>query len=267
MDDGKPTMTRQGERTRRRTAFRVISIVMAVSGLAFGLFTVVFGLIDKNQKIHSVHNVVVGSLLIVLSAPAAIAAARSPEHSRRPLVHLAAVGIAGIVTMAMSFTLDPFTLPFVLLVGVLWALRQSRDPALPQGRPSPILLVLILAAAIPLAVYAWGQAELQRVDEFSEHDQFFHWVETSFYAVAVLLLGLLASLRPAAYRLSGWSAAAALAILAGASLVFTDYPSALDSSWAWAALAGSLVFLSVLEGESRRKTLHDASASRRHPAS
>jgi hypothetical protein len=261
MEDGTTDTGGPVQRTGRRTAFRVIAYLMAASGAAFGLFTAVIGIVDESQKIHSLHNVVVASLLLILSAPAALAAARSPEHSRRPLVHLAAVGIAGIATMAISLTVDTFTLPFVLLVGVLWALHQSRDPALPEGRPSPLLLALALAAAIPLVVYAWGQAELQRIDDVSEHDQFFHWVETSFYAVAVLLLGLLASLRPAAYRLSGWSAAAALAILASASLVFADYPSALDTPWAWAALAGSLTFLGVLEWESRRKSPHAGSDS------
>jgi hypothetical protein len=240
-------------RARRRTAFVVISMIMAVSAGAFGLFTVVFGIVDRGQRIHSVHNVVVGSLLLVLSAPAALAAARSPERSSRLLVHLTAVGIAGIATMAMSLTLDPFTLPFVLLVGLLWTLRQNRDRAYPEEHSSPILAPLALAAAVPLLAYAWGQAELQRVDQTSEHAELFHWVETSFLAVAIVFLGLLASLRPRAYRLSGRSAASVLAILAGASLFFQGYPSALEPGWAWAALAGSLAFLAVLEWESRTK--------------
>jgi hypothetical protein len=236
---------------------------MAASGMAFGLFTAVFGIIDEGQRIHALHNVVVATLLIVLSAPAAIAAARAPERSIRPLVHLALVGVAGLVTMALGLTLDPFTLPFVVLVGVLWVLRPTRENPFPNGRPSPILLVLAVASAVPLVAYAVGQAELQRIDSSSEHAQFYHWVETSFYAIAVLLLGLLAALRPAAYRPSGWCAGVALAVLGGASVALGDYPSALDTPWAWAALVGALVFLAMLEWESRREI--DRSGRRSSP--
>ncbi|HEV2905823.1 MAG TPA: hypothetical protein VGZ50_00685, partial [Actinomycetota bacterium] len=113
--------------TKRRTAFRVIATFWAVSAIAFGLFTLIFGIIDESQAIHAFHNVVVASLLLILSAPAAVAAAQAPELSTRPLVHLTVVGIAGLLTMALGLTLDPFTLPVVVLVGVLWALRPSRE--------------------------------------------------------------------------------------------------------------------------------------------
>jgi hypothetical protein len=236
----------------RRTAFRIIATVVAVSGVAFGLFTAVFGIIDEGQRIHAFHNSVVATLLLVLSAPPAIAAARDPEGATRPLVHLVAVGVAGLVTMAVSLTIDPYTLPVIVLIGVLWVLRPVREPALPSGRPSPILLVLALAAVVPLAAYALTQAGLQRVDEASEHARFYHWVETSFYACSVLLLGLLVAVRPTAYRLSAWSAGVALAVLGGASLAFPGYPSSVDTPWAWAALAGGIIFVAVAELEGRR---------------
>ncbi|MGH2673951.1 MAG: hypothetical protein ACRDKA_12135 [Actinomycetota bacterium] len=235
----------------RRTAFRVIAIIMAVSGIAFGLFTAVFGIIEESQEIHAFHNTVVASLLLVLSAPAAIVAARDPEGSAPALGHLTAVGIAGVVTMALSLTPDPFTLPFVVLVAVLWILRPGRDRPIPEGRPSPILLVLTLAAAVPLVAYALGQAELQRIDDTTEHAELFHWVETSFYAAAVLLLGLLSALRPAAYRLSAWTAGVALAVLGGGSLLLQGHASTLDTPWAWAALGGGLLFAAVADWEAR----------------
>jgi drug/metabolite transporter (DMT)-like permease len=236
----------------RRTIFRSIAVIMAVSGAAFGLFTAVFGIVGEGQEIHAFHNAVVATLLLVLSAPAAIAATREPERSTGPLIHLAMVGVAGLITMALSLTLDPFTLPFVVLVGVLWALRPSREQSFPRGRPSPILLLLVAGAAVPLVAYALGQAELQRIDSSSEHAEFYHWVETSFCAVAILLLGLLVAVRPAASRLSGWSAGVALAVLGVASLLLPGRASALETPWAWAALAGSLVFVSVAEWERRR---------------
>ena len=166
---------------------------------------------------------------------------------------LAAVGVAGLATMAAALTLDPFTLPFVVLVGILWAVVPDRSRLIPAGRPSPILLALVVAGAIPLAVYAIDQAGLQRVDHATEHAAFFHWVETSFYAAAIVLLGTLAAVRPAAFRSAAWCAGVALAVMGGASLVLAGYASALPSPWGWAALGGGLLFVAVAEWEVRRR--------------
>jgi hypothetical protein len=237
----------------RRTAFRVVAVIMAVSAVAFGLFTAVFGVVSEAQRIHAFHNAVVASLLLVLSAPPTIAAARAPERAAGPLAHLGAVGVAGVVTMVLALRVDVFTLPFIVLVAVLLMLRVARGPALPPGRPSAPLAVMVVAAAVPLVAYALGQAELQRMDTSSEHAEFNHWVETSFYAVAVPLLGVLVALRPSHYRLTAWSAAVALAVLGGGSLALQDYASALDVPWAWAALGGSIVFIALAKWEAARR--------------
>jgi hypothetical protein len=237
---------------RRVTTMRIIAALMAVSAIGFGLFTVVFGFVGPDQEAHAFHNAMVASLLIVLSAPPAIAVARSPATSTRQLVLLAMLAIAGLATMAVSLTIDPFTLPFVVSIGLLWALSPSRGDLLPAGRRSSILLALVLAATPPLVAYAIGQAELQRTDHTSSHAAFFHWVETSFYAIAVLGLGLLAALRPAAYRLAAWTGGLALGVLGIASLAFGGYASSLPDPWGWAALAGSVAFIAVAEWEARR---------------
>ena len=220
---------------------RVLAIVMAIGAIGFGLFTAIFGIVNPAQEPHAFHNVVVASLLIVLSAPPVIAVAVEPDRAIRPLVILAAVAVAALATMALSLTLDPFTLPFVVLIGVLWALAPNRDGAFPPGRPSLVLGILVLAAVGPLVAYALGQAELQRTDHTSEHAAFYHWVETSFYAIAVLLLGGLAALRPAAYRMAGWMAGVALALIGIGAILLPGYASALPAPWGWAALAGSVV--------------------------
>lgn len=245
----------------RLTVMRVMAWIMAASAVAFGLFTVVFGIVSPEQEIHAIHNVVVASLLIVLSAPPAIVVARAPGRSITALVILAAVAIASIATMALSLTLDPFTLPFAILVGALWLLAPRREGAMPGGRPSLIMLGLLAAAAVPLVVYALGQAELQRTDSSSQHAAFFHWVETSFYAIAVVLVGLLAALRPVAFRMAGWMAGLALALLGGGSLLLAEYASALESPWGWAALVGGIAFVAVGEWEARREASSAAANS------
>ena len=113
-------------------------------------------------------------------------------------------------------------------------------------------MLVLAAAAAPLIAYAIGQAELQRVDQTSSHDAFFHWVEASFYAIAVLGFGLLAALRPAAFRLAAWTGGLALVVLGAASVVFDRHASSLPDPWGWAALAGGVVFIAVAEWEMRR---------------
>jgi hypothetical protein len=236
----------------RLTAMRIIAWLLAVSGVAFGLFTIVFGLIGPDQEIHAVHNAVVASLLIILTAPPMLAVARAPEQAIRPLVILAVLAIAGLAAMALALTPDPFILPVLLLIGVLWWLAPSREDAIPPGRPSVVMLALMLAGAVLLVPYAIENAGLQRTDHTSDHAAFFHWVETSFTAAGIVLVGLLATLRPRAFRMAARCAGLALAVLGAASVLYPGYASALASPWSWAALAGGLAFIGVGEWEARR---------------
>ena len=247
---GPPTLTRS--MTRRASLFRIVAAFMAVAAIGGGIFTVVFGIVNPAQVPHAFHNAVVASLLLVLSAPPVIVAARNRDGSSSALVILAVLAIAALATMALGATVDPFTLPFVALIGVLWALRAPGATLVPAGRLSPILTALVVVAAVPLVVYAFDQAELQRIDHTSSHAAFYHWVETSFYAVGVLLLGSLTAFRPRAYRLGGWMAGLALAVLGAGSLLLPTYASALGASWAWAALVGAAAFVAIAEWEARR---------------
>jgi hypothetical protein len=238
----------------RLAAMRIIAWLLAASGVAFGLFTIVFGIIGPDQDIHAVHNAVVASLLLVLTAPPMIAVARSPERAIRPLVILGALAIAGLGAMALALTPDPFILPVLLLIGVLWWLAPSREGAIPAGRPSFVMLALVLAAAVLLVPYAIDHAGLQRTDHTSDHAAFFHWVETSFTAAGVVLVGLVAALRPRAFPMATWCAGLALSILGAASVLFGQHASALASPWSWAALVGGVAFIGVGEWETRRSS-------------
>jgi hypothetical protein len=239
----------------RHTAFRVIAWIMAVSAIAFGIVTAGTAIFVEDMEVHAFHNVVVASLLLVISAPAALQAARHADHPLPGLFQIAAIGVAGVTTMALGLTLDPYTLPFIVLGVVLWVswLRRPERDAFPSERPSIVLFLLVAAAAVPVEVWAWDNARLQRIDDVSEHAELFHWVEASFYALAVLLLGLLAALRPRAFRMSAWSGGIALSIVGGASLVLSDHASALRSPWSAIALAGGLVFVVAAEWEAKRR--------------
>jgi hypothetical protein len=130
----------------------------------------------------------------------------------------------------------------------------ARGAVVAPGRPNPALAVLTVAALVPLVLYALAQAEQQRIDTTSEHAEFNHWVETSFYAAAILLLGALAAFRPAQFRFSAWSAGVSLAVLGGISLAYQGNPSALDAPWGWAALVGGIAFVGAAEWTAARST-------------
>ena len=236
----------------RLTAMRVIAWLLAATGVAFGLFTIAFGIVGPDQEIHAVHNAVVASLLLVLTAPPMLAVARDPERSIRPPVILGVLAIAGLVAMALALTPDPFILPVLILIGVLWWLAPSREGAIPAGRPSLLMVALVIAGAVLLVPYAIENAELQRTDHVSDHAAFYHWVETSFTALGIVVVGLLAALRPQGFRLGTWLAGLALAILGAASVLFVGFASALAPPWSWAALLGGLAFVLVGEWEASR---------------
>lgn len=231
---------------------RVIAWLLSGVGVLFGLFTIVFGTVGPDQEIHAVHNAVVASLLLILTAPPMIAVARAPERAARPLVILAALTVAGVAAMAVALTPDPFTLPVLILIGVLWWLAPTREGAIPSGRMSLIMVGLVIAAAVLLLPFAVEQAGLQRTDRTSAHAAFYHWVEMAFTAAGIVLVGLVAAARPAAFRLATWTAGLALAVFAAASVLLPQHASALAAPWSWAALVGGLAFIAVGEWEARR---------------
>jgi hypothetical protein len=239
----------------RLKAMRAIAWLLVATGVTFGLFTIAFGIVGPDQEIHAVHNAVVASLLLVLTAAPMIAVARDPEGAIRPLAILGVLTIAGLVAMALALAPDPFILPVLILIGVLWWLAPSREGAFPQGLPSVPMLALVLAGAVLLVPYALENAGLQRTDHASDHAAFYHWVETSFTALGIVLVGLLAALRPRGFRMATWLAGLTLAVLGAASVLFAQHASALASPWSWAALVGGLAFIGLGEFESSRTTM------------
>jgi hypothetical protein len=181
-----------------------------------------------------------------------VAVARAPGRAIRPLVILAALTIAGLSAMAVALTPDPFILPVLVFIGVLWWLVPTRDGAIPPGRMSPIMGALVIAGAVLLLPFAVEQAGLQRTDRTSDHAAFYHWVEMAFTSVGIVLVGLVAALRPYAFRMATLSAGLALAVLGAASVLFAQHASALGAPWSWAALVGGLAFIGVGEWEASR---------------
>jgi hypothetical protein len=239
----------------RYTAFRVIAWIMAIAAIGFGIVNA-GTLFVQDMEIHRFHLTVIAVLLLAISAPAAIRVARHADDPLPGLMQLAVIAVAGLATMALSLTVDFYTVPFIVLGAVLWILwlRRPARPPFPRERPGIAPLVLVAAGAVPLVLWSLDNARLQRIDEVSEHAEQLHWVEVSFFALAVLLLGLVGALRPRAFRMSARSAGISLAIAGAASLALSHYASALLAPWGAIALAGGIVFVLAAEWEARRRT-------------
>jgi hypothetical protein len=233
---------------------RFVAWFLILSGIGFSGFTVVFAFVGADQEIHAVHNVVVTSLIVVLTVPALVVVARAPETSAPELLILAALTVAGVVAMALSLTPDPFILPVLVLIGVLWFLAPSHTGSVPAGSPSLPVLAFAIGAALLLGPYALDNAALQRSDTTSDHARFFHWVEVAFYSFGIVVLAALGAWRPRGFRLATWCAGIALTMLGAASAVFPGFASALAAPWSGVALVGGPAFIGLGERQARRSS-------------
>jgi hypothetical protein len=249
----------------RRRAFFICTIVFGVAigvGL-FGLVSLVTGWFEGGDRlIHRVHDLGYGGLGgLILSVPLLIQA-RSPE--RRPAAtqqfFLGVAAYAVGITLALDFT--PIMLGFFglfLAMGVVLVWLHPARPAVLRFRthPSIPLVVLVLLAAIPLVLYAVDMAALQRAGPVSDpHVEEHHWTTMAALAVGIILVGILASLRPLGWRIAAWSAGGSAAVLGLASIVFFGYPGALATPWCYVALGGGVAFIAVAEIEARRAAPH-----------
>jgi hypothetical protein len=246
---------------RRRRAFVICTIVFGLAiGLGlFGLLSLVVGWFEGGDRlIHRVHDLGYGGLGgVILSVPLLIQA-RSPERrpaaSQQYLLGVAAYAVA--IVMALDFTpgmLGFFALFAVIGVVVVWLHPARAEVLRPRTRPSAVLAILLLLAAVPLVLYAADMAGLQRAGPLTDpHVEEHHWTTMAALAVGIILVGVLASLRTPGWRIPAWSAGGAAVVLGLASIVFSGYPGALATPWCYVALGGGLAFIAVAEWEARR---------------
>jgi hypothetical protein len=72
-------------------------------------------------------------------------------------------------------------------------------------------------------------------------------------AIAIVLVGALASLRTDGWRIPAWSAGLALCVFGLASMIYPDYAGSAGSYWGGLALVGGLIFVLTSEILIRRE--------------
>lgn len=175
----------------------------------------------------------------------------------RPETKVAAIQQALLVDVAVTGAnvLTGFFFPPALVLGGLLVAAFVLHPAgravlrvRTAGPASPLLVGLVVLAGVPLAAYAADQFALQAAGDV--HARLGHYADMATYAAVVLLLGLLAGVKPAGWRVPLWSAAGLAAVLGVSSVLHPALPSSAGPLWGWLAVLWGVGFL--VAGEASR---------------
>lgn len=241
---------------RRRVAFSILAGLfgLAFGGLFFGLPSVVLAWFTTgHEAAHRIHEVAWGGMAGVLLAVGALVQLRRPERKPAAMQQVVVTMVALIAGMAVAADLDPAMIVFLVVAGVMAWLHPARSEVLSlSGRLSPAMGAIVLASAVPLVVYALGQAEIGRLDTASEHAEFHHWAGMAALAFALLLVGGVASLRTRGWRISAWSVGLVAVLFGLVSVLNPDLPSSAGTGPGLAAMAGGALFVAAAEWERRR---------------
>jgi hypothetical protein len=245
----------------RRIAFLILAGLLGVAwaGPLFGLPSLVLGWFETGDRfIHRVHDLGYGTWASMFMAVGYLSQLRSPERRiagfQQTALALVGLGVAGALS-ADGFTLL-FLLGFAVLTVVLGWLHPAREQVLERGQqPSVPLLVLAIAAAVPLTMYAVDMAELQRTGLAGDpHVAERHWSTMASLGLSIWLVAAQAGLRTPGWRIPAWSAGVAAALLGLASTVFPAYPGSVGTTWGLVALVGGVVFVGLAEWVHRRES-------------
>jgi hypothetical protein len=202
---------------RFATAF--FAFVFCIPSLA--LLDLVVGLLPAGPESElpaNMGDLAYGVVGVVLLSPAFASQVRQPERRTGPLQQIALVILALAVAAAASGAYIGVAAAAVLLVplSVVVALHPTPRRVFRQPpRPSKVLLVLAVSAAVPTTIYAWamakdGRAQLPPDDSFAFVPTF--WSAVVAVAIATILVALHSAL-----RMPGWTISAACVAVAGLS--------------------------------------------------
>jgi len=195
---------------------------------------------------HRIHDLAFG-LLLGTTVVGMVVQLRSPARSVAAQL-MAAVPILALLLATVATDRRVLSIPWVA-VGAPTIVATLLHPDLfhsARPRLSPPMITLVAIAAVPLLAFAFGNIALQR-DRSGDHAALGHYGYLAAFALTVIGVGLIASLRLAGWRLTVWVAGSLAAALGVASLVFPDVEGSLGAVWAPAAIAWGVAYIAVAE--------------------
>jgi hypothetical protein len=240
-----------------RTPGRAFRISAAAFGILLLLLTVPFaiGVIvteDPAQTIHRYH-VTSQSVSTAILAAALLVLAWRPDAVAAFQLFVAGAIVSVLVGLLAGDLFPGLYFVGVLLAAILFALYPWGAEALRVNGPRVGLISAAVLAGIPAIAYALTQASLQRHGSIVDpHVEMHHYSGVALAAVALPATALVAAIGDAGWRIVGWIAACASVLFGWAGVAFSTYPSAPESLWSWASVAGGVVVLVLTEFEARR---------------
>jgi hypothetical protein len=251
--------------SKRNKWFSVVAALFAaIFGLLlFGWVGLVFGWIDNEAGgIHRIHNiggsgVTVG---ILIAVPLLVLARRRDDIALLQTVAFVGLAFAVAAVLASDWVSLAF-LPIVAIpVVVLLAIgRGWRRFASAGAGFAPAVFLVTLASAVFWVTYALSTAKLQRTGSpHDPHVEMHHWTSMASMALAIVFLGLLASLKTKGWAMVARLVAAGSIVYGVASIVFTrfpgtsvPYPGGEGAVWGLAAVAGGIAMGAAAWWDSR----------------
>lgn len=249
-------MTLQASKVRRVAFTAWAAVLVVVFGvLFFGLTSLVLAWFDDLEGVAGpVTEVGYGALVGIIFTIGVASQLRGPERRIAGVQQAALVAPALLIGSAIASDDQNVVPALMVLVGVavLWALHPARGEVLAPGpEVSPALLAITLLAAVPLIVYALEMGAQAR-DLVGPPHHVQRLSTMAAMAIALVLVGLLASLRTRGWRVPVWSGAAAAIAFGLVSVIFPDHPGAAGLTWGAVAIGGGVLFVALAEWELRR---------------
>jgi MFS family permease len=246
----------------RRTAYLIVlGVFAAVAGLGFfAIPSLITGWFEGgDMTIHRVHDLGWGALGGILVCGALLVQFWAWGRKPAALQQLAVVAIAFILGMGLASDYSGGVVGATALVVVgtlmlLWLHPRRLDVLRERANFNPALAGLVIVGAVPLIGYALTTSSFQRNGLPDDpHVSMHHWTTMTTMAIAIVLVGALASLRTDGWRIPAWSAGLALCVFGLASMIYPDYAGSAGSYWGGLALVGGLIFVLTSEILIRRE--------------
>jgi len=247
----RPSQRAGAGRVRRIAFFLWAAVLSLAFGIGFfGLTVLVIGWFAEPFGVFTpVSELSHGALAGIIITVGLLAQLRLPER-RIAGVQQAVLGIlAFLITALIGGRQEPLqeSLLFLAAVAVLVVLHPARSEFFQLGTSLTASMAIIsVLGAIPVVIYSVNVLSQARQFVGPPHhaDRF---AEMAAAAVAIVLVGMLASLRSRGWRISAWSAGAAAAVVGLASIVFPDAPGAVGRFWGTLAVGAGVLFVGLAE--------------------
>lgn len=233
-------------------SFYVVATVIASTVIGLMAVDIVdLGFDHFGEVSHRTHDVAY-LLLFSTMVVGVVAQLRRPERNvaamAMAIVPAATLLLAAVLADQMDRVFRFHPLRYPAAVAVVAALLHPTGRAFFRtfrlSRTSGPMLALVGAAAAPLVGFVSSNITLQRT-VVDEHRFIGHYGFMAALSCTIIGLGLLASLRPAGWRLTACVAGLLTTVLGGTSILYPDSVSSLDTAWAVAAIAWGAAFIAV----------------------